>query len=77
MTVTYRVANDGNVRVSGSARIRVEGPPGMRVANSELIEIPELLPDSEIRTVPGVFPAAGSPRRSRSTWTARTARCRR
>ncbi|MEV0398290.1 WxL protein peptidoglycan domain-containing protein [Polymorphospora rubra] len=60
MTVTYRIANDGNVRFSGKARVQVTGPFGVRVANSELIDIPELLPDSELRLtqrLPGVFPA--------------------
>ncbi|MFC0532539.1 DUF916 domain-containing protein [Phytohabitans kaempferiae] len=60
MTVTYRVANDGNVRFSGKARIQVRGPLGVRVAHTEMIDIPELLPDSEVRitrTLEGVFPA--------------------
>ncbi|MEV7228166.1 DUF916 domain-containing protein [Polymorphospora sp. NPDC051019] len=60
MTVTYRIANDGNVRFSGKARVQVTGPFGIRVANSEVIDIPELLPDSELRLTqrfPGVFPA--------------------
>ncbi|GAA4468246.1 WxL protein peptidoglycan domain-containing protein [Phytohabitans houttuyneae] len=60
MTVTYQVANTGNVRFSGKARIEVRGPLGVRVANSEVIDIPELLPDSEIRItrkLAGVFPA--------------------
>ncbi|GFJ86511.1 WxL protein peptidoglycan domain-containing protein [Phytohabitans rumicis] len=60
MTVTYRVANLGNVRFSGTSRVVVKGPLGVRVANSELIDIPELLPDSEVRLtrkVSGVFPA--------------------
>lgn len=60
MTVTYRLTNSGNVIVTGAARIQVKGPLGVRVANSDQIEIPELLPDSEIRLterLSGVFPA--------------------
>ncbi|BCB84280.1 DUF916 domain-containing protein [Phytohabitans suffuscus] len=60
LTVTYQVANTGNVRFGGKARIEVRGPLGIRVANSEVIDIPELLPDSEIRIsrkLAGVFPA--------------------
>ncbi|WP_213450678.1 WxL protein peptidoglycan domain-containing protein [Rhizomonospora bruguierae] len=60
MTVTYRIANTGNIRVAGSARVQVTGPFGARVASSETIDIPELLPDSEVRltrTLDSVFPA--------------------
>jgi hypothetical protein len=60
MTVTYQIANHGNVRVTGTARVRVNGPLGIRVGNSKLINIPELLPDNEIRlqeTLGSVFPA--------------------
>ncbi|WP_146605836.1 WxL protein peptidoglycan domain-containing protein [Micromonospora craterilacus] len=60
LTVTYRVANLGNVRVTGKARIQLKGPLGVRLGHSEVIDIPELLPDSEIRlssTIPDVFPA--------------------
>jgi len=60
LTATYRVANLGNVRVAGKARIQVKGPLGIRLGHSEMIDIPELLPDSEVRltsTIHGVFPA--------------------
>ncbi|MFJ8579104.1 WxL protein peptidoglycan domain-containing protein [Micromonospora sp. NPDC093277] len=60
LIATYRVANLGNVRVTGKARIQVKGPLGVRLGHSEMIDIPELLPDSEIRltsTIHGVFPA--------------------
>jgi hypothetical protein len=60
VAVTYRLANRGNTRLSGKARIQVTGPLGVRLANSEVIDIPELLPDSEVElrgTLPGVFPA--------------------
>ncbi len=49
VTVTYRIANTGNVRLSGKARVQLTGPAGIRLANSEVIDVPELLPDSEIR----------------------------
>ncbi|MDG4764964.1 DUF916 domain-containing protein [Solwaraspora sp. WMMD406] len=60
LTVTYRIANDGNVRFSGTARVVVTGPLGIRLGTSDTIEIPELLPDSELRlteTLPSVLPA--------------------
>jgi hypothetical protein len=60
VTVTYRVANTGNVRVTGKARVQVKGVLGVRAGHSDVIDIPELLPDSEIRrtvTIPRVFPA--------------------
>jgi hypothetical protein len=60
MTITYRVANDGNVRFSGKARVQVKGPFGVRVDSSEMIDIPEVLPDSEVRIITrirAVFPA--------------------
>jgi hypothetical protein len=59
-TVTYRIANHGNVRLTGKARVQVTGPLGIRLANSDVVDLPELLPDSEIRLtkkLPGVFPA--------------------
>ncbi|MEU5941819.1 DUF916 domain-containing protein [Micromonospora sp. NPDC047548] len=49
MAVTYRVANLGNVRLSGKALVRATGPLGLRLATGDLIDLPELLPDSEIR----------------------------
>ncbi|MFI7217389.1 WxL protein peptidoglycan domain-containing protein [Micromonospora maritima] len=49
MTVTYRIANTGNVRISGRARVQVHGPLGVRLATGDLIDLPEVLPDSEIR----------------------------
>ncbi|WP_083672513.1 WxL protein peptidoglycan domain-containing protein [Micromonospora sp. CB01531] len=49
MKVTYRIANTGNVRISGKARVQVRGPLGVRLATGDLIDLPEVLPDSEIR----------------------------
>jgi hypothetical protein len=60
MTVTYRVRNTGNIRVSGTAGIRARGPLGLKLGETGDIEVPEMLPGSEItvtRTIPGVFPA--------------------
>ncbi|MGI5524998.1 WxL protein peptidoglycan domain-containing protein [Micromonospora sp. CA-259024] len=49
MMVTYRITNTGNVRISGKARVQVSGPFGVRLATGDLVEMPEVLPDSEIR----------------------------
>ncbi|SNT12221.1 protein of unknown function [Asanoa hainanensis] len=60
MAVTYRVANHGNVRLSGTVRVRVDGPLGVRLASSDPITVAELLPDSELRLrqeFSSVFPA--------------------
>jgi len=60
MAVTYRVANHGNVRLSGTVRVQVTGPLGVRLARGDAVEVAELLPDSEIRLTqefPAVFPA--------------------
>ncbi|GIF51164.1 hypothetical protein Afe04nite_57030 [Asanoa ferruginea] len=60
MAVTYRVANHGNVRLSGTVRVGVDGPLGIRLAGSDTINVAELLPDSELRLrqeFSSVFPA--------------------
>ncbi|MBY8871934.1 DUF916 domain-containing protein [Micromonospora sp. PLK6-60] len=49
MAVTYRITNTGNVRLSGKARVQVSGPLGVRLATGDLIDLAEVLPDSEIR----------------------------
>ncbi|WBB65468.1 DUF916 domain-containing protein [Micromonospora sp. WMMD812] len=49
LAVTYRIANRGNVRLSGTVRVQVTGPLGVRLATGDLVDVPELLPDSEIR----------------------------
>ena len=49
MEVTYRIANTGNVRLTGTVRLQVSGPLGVRLATGDLVDLPELLPDSEIR----------------------------
>ncbi|WP_327010361.1 DUF916 domain-containing protein [Dactylosporangium sp. NBC_01737] len=60
MTVTYRVRNTGNIRVSGTAAVRARGPLGLNLGETGDIEVPEMLPGSEItvtRKISGVFPA--------------------
>ncbi|WP_018348819.1 WxL protein peptidoglycan domain-containing protein [Longispora albida] len=60
LTVTYLVRNTGNVRVAGTAKIRVRGPLGVGLGGSEDITVPELLPGAELtmtRKVTGVFAA--------------------
>ncbi|GIF60090.1 WxL protein peptidoglycan domain-containing protein [Asanoa iriomotensis] len=60
MAVTYRVANQGNVRLSGTVRVGVDGPLGMRLAGGDAITVDELLPGSELRLkqeFSSVFPA--------------------
>lgn len=60
MTVTYRIRNGGNVRITGTARVGAAGPFGLGAAQAEDATVPELLPGSEVtftRTVDGVFPA--------------------
>ncbi|MDG4795287.1 DUF916 domain-containing protein [Micromonospora sp. WMMD1082] len=60
MEVTYRIANTGNVRLSGTVRVQVTGPLGVRLATGDMVDIPELLPDSELRLrqeFPHVVPA--------------------
>jgi hypothetical protein len=47
-TVTYRVHNRGNVRISGTHRATVEGPFGVGRKSGEQIEFDELLPGSSI-----------------------------
>lgn len=60
MTVTYVLRNTGNLRVSGTARVRVDGPFGWRLAASGDADVPELLPGSTVtvtETVTGLAPA--------------------
>ncbi len=58
--VTYRVRNNGNVRLAGDARVYVRGPLDWPQGSPAEREIPELLPGSSYTftdTVPGVLPA--------------------
>jgi hypothetical protein len=61
MTVTYVLRNTGNLRVTGAARVRVDGPFGWwRLASTGDTEIPELLPGSTLtvtETISGLAPA--------------------
>lgn len=58
--VTYRVRNNGNVRLAGDARVYVHGPLDWPQGSPAEREIPELLPGSSYTftdTVSGVLPA--------------------
>ncbi|MEV6306013.1 DUF916 domain-containing protein [Actinoplanes sp. NPDC051861] len=48
MTVRYLVRNTGNQRLSGTGAVRVTGPFGWRLARTEAMEIPELLPGGSV-----------------------------
>ncbi|MEU8139280.1 WxL protein peptidoglycan domain-containing protein [Streptodolium elevatio] len=59
-TVTYRVRNTGNTRVSAAADVKVDGPLGWTLGGPRGDSVAELLPGAELtRTVhfDGVFPA--------------------
>jgi hypothetical protein len=47
-TATYTVANTGNVRIAGTARIRATGPFGVAPRTADAPEITELLPGDEL-----------------------------
>lgn len=47
-TVTYTVANRGNVRLGGSTYVTAAGPFGLMEARSADQELPELLPGEEV-----------------------------
>ncbi|WP_203833924.1 WxL protein peptidoglycan domain-containing protein [Actinoplanes campanulatus] len=48
MTIRYLVRNTGNVRLGGTGSVRVNGPFGWRLAGTEAMEIPELLPGGSV-----------------------------
>ena len=48
MTVSYRVRNTGNLRLSGAGAVRVTGPFGWELARTDPLPIPELLPGSSL-----------------------------
>ncbi|GAB7036416.1 MULTISPECIES: WxL protein peptidoglycan domain-containing protein [Catenuloplanes] len=59
-TVTYRLRNTGNLRLTGASTVRVTGPAGWRLASTDALAVPELLPGSEITVterITGVQPA--------------------
>lgn len=59
-TVTYRLHNTGNVRVTGTATVRVSGPLGWRLGTSKAIAVPEVLPGAVVEfteRLDNVFPA--------------------
>ncbi|BAL93140.1 hypothetical protein AMIS_79200 [Actinoplanes missouriensis 431] len=60
MTVSYLVRNTGNLRLSGSGAVRVNGPFGWQLARTDAMEIPELLPGGSVtitEKITGVQPA--------------------
>lgn len=48
MTVSYRVTNTGNLRLSGAGSVRVTGPFGWELARTGAMSIPELLPGGSL-----------------------------
>ncbi len=62
-TVTYRVENRGNVRMSGKAAGKITGLFGLALRSVKLPDIPELLPGGkvavtvEVKDVPALFVA--------------------
>ncbi|MBU2664874.1 DUF916 domain-containing protein [Actinoplanes bogorensis] len=59
MIVRYLVRNTGNLRLSGTGSIQVSGPFGWRLARTDAMEIPELLPGASVtvtETIVGVQP---------------------
>ncbi|WP_432968621.1 WxL protein peptidoglycan domain-containing protein [Dactylosporangium sp. CA-233914] len=60
MTVTYRLHNTGNLRLSGAARLSVTGPFGLGLGRTPDIAVPELLPGASITVterIAGIAPA--------------------
>ncbi|HEX8627234.1 MAG TPA: DUF916 domain-containing protein [Catenuloplanes sp.] len=60
MTVTYRVRNTGNVRVTGALSVRATGLFGVPLSGTGRRELPDLLPGAEVelaQRVDGTFPA--------------------
>lgn len=58
--VAYTVTNPGNVRLTATQRIRITGPLGVTLAESEPFEIPQVLPGQSYNastTLTGVPPA--------------------
>lgn len=48
VTVTYRLRNTGNVRVTATAGVRMSGPFGWTLATTDRLAVPELLPGNAI-----------------------------
>lgn len=47
--VTYTIANRGNVRMGGTAKVKVGGPFGLFATTTEPEQIPELLPGESVQ----------------------------
>ncbi|MGI5149518.1 WxL protein peptidoglycan domain-containing protein [Plantactinospora sp. CA-294935] len=59
-TITYRLRNPGNVRVAGTARLRITGLFGIPLSGGQDVTLPELLPGARVtlvRRIDGVLPA--------------------
>ncbi|WP_127792361.1 DUF916 domain-containing protein [Agromyces sp. LHK192] len=59
-TVSYTVANPGNMRVAGSTRLALDGPFGWRLADLPATESTEILPGASVRVeeeFTGIVPA--------------------
>jgi hypothetical protein len=59
-TVTYTVANTGNVRLTARQSVRVSGPFGVLAHSRAIADLPELLPGNSLTrsvVVHGVWPA--------------------
>ncbi|RKR88359.1 uncharacterized protein DUF916 [Micromonospora pisi] len=50
LTVTYRVRNTGNVRLTGRPQVHVAGPLGLGSGTTQLADLPELLPGGVFTT---------------------------
>jgi hypothetical protein len=46
--IIYRLRSTGNLRLTGASTVRVTGPAGWRLAATDTLAVPELLPGSEI-----------------------------
>ncbi|RIV39116.1 WxL protein peptidoglycan domain-containing protein [Micromonospora radicis] len=60
VVVSYRLRNSGNTRLTGTTQVRLNGPFGLRLARTEPVTVPEVLPGAAItitEQVNGVVPA--------------------
>ncbi|MBL6276542.1 DUF916 domain-containing protein [Micromonospora fiedleri] len=60
VVVSYRLRNTGNTRLTGTTQVRLTAPFGLRLARTEPVDVPELLPGAAItitEQITGVVPA--------------------